>query len=592
MRLIKLLLSILLLACFYACDSKPYPHTMQMADSLVNTFPDSALTLLNQLKEEIKNEPESTQMYYQLLTVKAKDKAYIPHTSDSTIKQVVSYYEKQKDKKHLPEAYYYTGRVYHDLNDAPQALDYYQKAINNATENTDYRLMTLIYYQSGMLYLYQHIFDKSLDAFKTAYHYAILAENNVLIIYNLREIGRAFTGLNNVDSTLYYYEKAEKTAENNNNTYLVGIINQEMAGIYTQLKQYSKAYSAIQKSLCTSKRSIPAYYATLADLFYETEKTDSARFYYSELCYIGNYYQKRDGYKGLSKISRQEGKLLETLSFIDKYHEYTDSINKTMNAEAVHKVNALYNYQLREKENYRLRNIAQKQEIWIKTLLYSTFGLLLIIIAVGIIYRLQKKQKEMRAERQQDKLKRMADKQYYNSQQYMAINKQRITVLREKLLDAESKKNELEKNIHEAEKYLLELTNKEIETRQKIQILSEKAFKESQIYKDFYHVAGMPNSEKISEKVKLSQMDWEEITIALNNTYDNFTQRLQDLYPKISEHELRICILLKISIPPLGIAKLATRSKQAITSSRKKLYEKVHNKPGTPDLWDEFIKNF
>lgn len=592
MRLVKLLLLILLLACFYGCGNKPYPRTMQIADSLVNTYPDSALALLEQLTGSIERESEATQMYYQLLTVKAKDKAYKPHTSDSIIKQVVSYYEIQKDKAHLPEALYYAGRIYHDLNDAPQALDYYQKAMENSSENTDYRLMTLIYYQAGMLYLYQHIFGKSLDAFKKAYRYAILSKNNTLIVYNLREIGRAYTGLNNVDSTLYYYEKAEETAVKDNNTYLAGILNQEMAGIYTQLKEYTKAFAAIQKSLCTSKRSTPPYYATLADLYYETGKIDSARFYYSQLCSIGNYYQKQGSYKGLSKITRQEGKLAEALALIDKYHEYTDSINKTMNAEAVHKVNALYNYQLREKENYNLKNTAHKQEIWITTLLYSTFCLLFIIIAGGIIYRLQKKRKEIQAERQQDKLKRIADEQYYNSQQYVTKNEQRITALKEKLQDAENKKNELEKDLQETEKYLLELTNKQIEAKQKIHILSEKAFKESQIYKDFYHVAGMPNYEKTSEKAKLSEADWEEMTIAIDSAYDNFTQRLQYLYPKLSENELRICILLKISIPPLGIANLVSRSKQAVTSSRKKLYERVHNKPGTPGLWDEFIKNF
>lgn len=592
MRLIKLLLVILLLACFYACGNKPYPRTMQIADSLVNTCPDSTLALLNQLKEEIKKEPEVTQVYYQLLAIKTKDKAYIPHLSDSIIKQVVSYYENTKDKNHLPEAYYYAGRVYSDLNDAPQALDYYHKAIDNTTENTDYRLMTLIYYQTGMLYLYQHIFDKSLDAFKKAHHYAILSKNNTLIIYNLREIGRAFTGLNNVDSTLYYYEKAEKAAEKINNTYLVGILNDEIANIYTQLKEYPKAFAAIQKSSSLLKEKTLVYYTVLADLYHETGKIDSARYYYTLLCSAGNHYQKRGGYRGLSKIARQEGKLLEALVYIDKYHEYKDSINKTMNAEALHKVNALYNYQLHEKENYNLNNIAQKQKIWIITLLYSTFSLLLIFIAEGVIYHLQKKRKEVQAERQQDKLKRIANEQYYNSQQYMTLNEQRIAALKEKLQDAKSQKNELEKDLQETEKYLLELTNKQIEAKQKIHILSEKAFKESQIYKDFYHVAEMPNSEKISEKVKLSQTDWEEIAITLNSTYDNFTQRLQDLYPKISEHELKICILLKISIPPLGIAKLVARSKQAVTSSRKKLYEKIHNKPGTPDLWDEFIRNF
>ena len=38
----------LLLLGLYACDNRPFPHAMQVADSLANTAPDSAITLLQQ----------------------------------------------------------------------------------------------------------------------------------------------------------------------------------------------------------------------------------------------------------------------------------------------------------------------------------------------------------------------------------------------------------------------------------------------------------------------------------------------------------------------------------------------------------------
>ncbi len=83
-------------------------------------------------------------MYYQLLTIKARDKAYITHTSDSLILEVLHYYEKRKDKKHLPEAYYYAGRIYRDLGDAPQALEYFFKAIDVSSACMNYRLTSRI----------------------------------------------------------------------------------------------------------------------------------------------------------------------------------------------------------------------------------------------------------------------------------------------------------------------------------------------------------------------------------------------------------------------------------------------------------------
>lgn len=124
-----LLIIILLPLYFLSCDSKPYPQVLQLADSLANTCPDSAIVLLEQFKNSASQESKETQMYYQLLTIKARDKAYITHTSDSLILEVLHYYEKREDKKHLPEAYYYAGRIYRNLGDAPQALEYFFKAI-------------------------------------------------------------------------------------------------------------------------------------------------------------------------------------------------------------------------------------------------------------------------------------------------------------------------------------------------------------------------------------------------------------------------------------------------------------------------------
>lgn len=50
---------------------------MEQAQSCVETAPDSALHYLSLLKDSIGCEPEETQMYYHLLTIKQKT-SYIP----------------------------------------------------------------------------------------------------------------------------------------------------------------------------------------------------------------------------------------------------------------------------------------------------------------------------------------------------------------------------------------------------------------------------------------------------------------------------------------------------------------------------------
>ena len=592
MKSIKWLSTIILSFIVYSCGNKPYPQTVLTVDSIINTYPDSALTLLEQVKSNIGSEPPSTQIYYQLLTIKAKDKAYIPHTSDSLIKSVVKYYEDKKDNSHLPEAYYYAGRVYRDLGDAPQALDYFQKAAESIQEDSDRKLATLIYAQTGTLYLYQHIFDKALYTFKKAYHNTMIINDSIYMVYNLRDLGRVFTGMNNIDSTLYYYEKAEQVARSINNPYLTSIINQEVTNIYTQLKEYQKARNALQRSLCNPQKNLPPYYTVSADLYYYTGQIDSAEYYYKKLLTIGNYYQKQASYRALGKIAQQKGKYTDALNYMEQCLTYTDSIQRKKNAEAVQKVNSLYNYQLREKENSLLKETTQRQRTWI--LLLSSIVIIVLATSCFVITisKQKKKQKKMQAERQEEKLKEIAHEQYYKSQQYITENEKRIEVLKDKMQSTTNRRNELEKVLQETEKEVLELTNKQIKAKLKLQTLSEEVLKNSQIYKDFHHVAGMPNSENISEKTKITKKDWETLSNLIDQTYDNFSWRLQSLYPSISEQELRICLLLKISIPPTCIAALTAHTKQSISSSRKKLYEVTHNQSGKPSQWDDFIRQF
>ena len=121
---------LILLTSFSACQRSSYPHTMQQAESVMNTRPDSALYLLQSMADSLTMLPEEAQMYYHLLTIQAKDKQYITHTSDSLINRIVKFYEDYGDKERLMLAYYYQGRVYRDMNDAPRALQAFQLAEN------------------------------------------------------------------------------------------------------------------------------------------------------------------------------------------------------------------------------------------------------------------------------------------------------------------------------------------------------------------------------------------------------------------------------------------------------------------------------
>ncbi len=86
----------------------------------------------------------------------------------------------------------------------------------------------------------------------------------------------------------------------------------------------------------------------------------------------------------------------------------------------------------------------------------------------------------------------------------------------------------------------------------------------------------------------LSTDDWEEIEQTILRIYPDFSTNLTTLC-KLSEHEYHVCLLLKMEIAPSSIAELTAHSKEAITSTRRRLYEKAFGKKGSPKDWDDVI---
>lgn len=567
--------------CICACTNKPYPQSLRVADSLIHNNPDSAVILLEELKRSMAFEPQATQMYYQLLTIKAKDKAYITHTSDSLIKTVVKYYEERKDRERLPETYYYAGRVYRDLGDAPQALEYLQKAIESTKDCTDYRLISRIYSQTGTLYLYQDTYDQALEVFRKAYQYCLSDKDSIGMVYSLRDIGRTFTTLNCADSALYYYKGALNYAEQIHNNHLVGVVQAELSGLYIQLEMYPEAFTAIQ---CSNKyikgHNIAPFYAILADYYYYTNQLDSATFYYTQTASFDDLYQKQGSYKGLGNIARKKGQYKEAMEYFDKYLICTDSIKDITNTETIRKMQSLYNYQLKEKENSRLQHQAANYKLWNILLVFSLLSLVFLFIS----YHQFRKKKEQQRLVKQERIKQIQKDRYAQSNTYLEKNKEQIKVLELSLHKAEIEKDQLRQDLLKAQKSLIEKTNEQITATQRVQKQSELALKHSDIYKKF-HFAVQGSDEKIGND------DWKELMCAVDEAYNQFTTRLLELYP-MKTIEIQVCVLIKIGLSPAQIAFITIRSRQAISSIRKRLYSKVMRKDGTPEQWDNFISTF
>lgn len=371
MKRLLLFITIILLA---ACrQQKEYPEQLVQADSIMATYPDSALFILNAYKDTTKQINTSVKMYYTLLLTLAKDKCRQTHETDTLMPEVIEYYESQGDNKKLSWAYYTLARIYNDIKNYPKALDCYQKAIDNGQEVGDYRLIGLAYSQIGLIYHYNHMYDELIDSYRKSYEYALLANDTLAMACRLSNMARVYTVLNNVDSTLYYYNKSYEIDHD-------PITKSTIADIYIQIGEYDKAY----KALLDNRKSTTMW----AEYYDAIGENDSAIFYYKQTLSKGDIYSKLDAAHKMTGKAESDGNVSAALFYLKKEREYRDSIDKVTNVAELKRVEIQSKMEKAEK----LRNDLEMENhfIWISLLSVLSCSLLVMFI----IYRRYKIEKE------------------------------------------------------------------------------------------------------------------------------------------------------------------------------------------------------
>ncbi len=571
---IYLLAALLTLLC--ACGSKPYPHVLTTADSLASANPDSAQALLASLAEGMKQEPQDVQMYYRLLCIKAKDKAYITHTSDSAILPVVEYYEREGDKKHLPEAYYYAGRVYRDLGNTLQASDYFWKALKSIKQEDNLRIKNKIYSQLGTLYSYQSMYREALNIYKAGLQENIVTQDSVSMIFSLRNIANMYRELNMPDSILPYFKRADQIANTIKRTDLSDMIQSQLASVYTELQLYDSAQIALKRALRNVERANRSgIYSIVAYYYHATGNTDSANYYYYKLLQEGNVYAKEKAYRTLAE---QRIKHLDDLKLTELFNgltRYTDSLY-TLNEQAsrLHSY-ANYNYLKNEQENVRLRDVHSRD-----LLIYWISGTIVVFMAgSGILYYLRRKKAMQHRLKVAEQLREEA---YRRSREFMEENNRQIQALesdierlKHQLHDSDQQKMELEQKIS-----IIESTNRQVELEQGKRRIEEGLFFRSDIYVLF--------RQKVEAGKTPGQTEWEQLARQLDASFDHFTQKLLQL-GLLKEKELHTCMLIKTQFKNKEMAQLLCLSPEGISSVRRRLCARFLDGKREPKEWDRFI---
>ncbi|WP_075558877.1 tetratricopeptide repeat protein [Parabacteroides timonensis] len=565
---LKLILYFLLLFCLIACSGKnDVAFLLSKAESYMNERPDSALCVLNSIMQP-EDLPRGQYALWCLLYMQAQDKNQIEHRSDSLIQIAVKYYEKSDLEDRKMQAYYFCGRVFQDLNDAPQAQGYYLKAYEVGKNLNNYSLLGRLCANLGTLYTYQELYQPALNLQKEAVDCFIYNKDTASLSMALRNVARVYVCYNQLDSAVYYYSKALLYTSDYYKFYLLN----ELADTYGRIGDYEKGLSYAKEAYTQIEIVDDSYLIslTLGDLYLKLGKTDSAYHYLSFCRKSTDIYTLKDTYHSLSLLEKSRKNLNAYMFFQEQYEVLRDSMEQQTYKETLTRLQSLYDYQIVEKEKEYYRQEADRKTNYLYRFLGG--GSLFLLVTVCIVFYLFREKKKK--EEQLNQSLRLQEQKYRESQQYLAERNAAIVELGQKIEIANDLKIQLDMIQGVFNEKMVEHSSCSI-----VGIASTKIFFTSDLY------------EGLREKWrKLDYKRWPDIVKWIDHVlYLNFTYKVKMMYPGISDTDLQICCLTRLDIPVSRIAILLSLTSQAVSLRRKRLYIKLTQKQGTAQDFDKWI---
>lgn len=155
-KLQNIVISLITIVLLAACNrGTPILEQMDMAENILNTKPDSALTILGNIPvTNIKG--KEIKAKYALLKSMALDKSYIDTTTFDVLQPAIDYYIKKGSPDEKLRTYYYQGRIYQNQGDDDSAMRSFMNGCDLKQEVTDSLLLAHTLVAQGTLYLKQY----------------------------------------------------------------------------------------------------------------------------------------------------------------------------------------------------------------------------------------------------------------------------------------------------------------------------------------------------------------------------------------------------------------------------------------------------
>jgi|GEM_PF-6239987 len=503
--IIGLISSLFILLILNCHDDSSDKKTVHLAEKLLDSRPDSAFELLESI-DFPEDMSEETYVDYCRLLVLVHQKNKISIRCDTLIRKAVNYYKNREDERmKYIQSLLLSGNVYEAQDSTLLAGECYFAAFDLSRDNKDSELYGISAYELGGLHKYLGNYDKSIGWFNIASGIFENNDNQTIKWRIMRQIADCFALSGHTDTALAIYNKV-LTQIPLQNPDIEANVYKNMAVAYTKARSYDKSLHFIRKSIDIAPQETlyPVQYLLLSSIYEDIAKLDSAV-----------YYKQ----KALEYAREQNN-----LNIVHKAYEALFSTNSTQNFD---------NYILSKSLSYSDYYMKQKHETVIYQRLYN-------------VEKIKKRNKELTI--------RLQRRLFFLILLLFAL----VSMF---LHQRNSKK---EKQLQ---------FKKELEDKNTIiNTIRDSLYQRLVIYKKMIRLSISPNKEKHKpflieyNKVLFDKedseftLDWNTVYNLIDNLFNNYTARINRLYPLHNDMEKKIIILLKIGFNATEIASILNKS--------------------------------
>lgn len=483
------------------------------------------------------------------------------------------------------------------VSNVEDAIKNYHIALTVISDLSEYKLLSLIYYDMGIVYMYQKLYDLALEMHKKSYQSMQLQEDSSNYSFILRDIARTYMLKNELDSSLHYSNMALALVKKEKDTPVEASLQRSIAVIYKDKAAYKKAMEHINYSIKLSSDERRNYnnYLIKGGIYSCLNEYDSAKLYLNRSILSKSLYILSAAYNNLYILEKNNNHYYDAIKANELFMQYKDSLDEITHKKELTEIQYKYDHEKIEKEFAQLKLAKRETELFYYRLLVLIFMLVLVF---GYYFQ------RLYRQRQQELLqKKEKEKQY---EEHLATTKDKIEVTesllkdREKLYEKKEQELQLRNQLLDENQALLKSREAELsavkkEVSKRVNEIRFLRKHDYQLRQDFFEASEI--YKKICEmkdgkcKAHFQKDDFRSLATITNRLFDNFTICLKRDYPLLSPTDIQYCCFFRMNLTTAFIADVFCTSTDAVTKRKTRIKnEKITNIPANMSL-NEFLQN-